>query len=97
MNTENQNQKKEPGNPHLEKTFDGKIEDTKQDSTKQDNTEQDIIKKKSLDPDELFPDKNDEKGIAKDMNNRERDAEKIQMNEDKKNDDMEIELNKKVP
>lgn len=47
-------------------------------------------------PDEQFSDENNEKGVAKDVNNREREAEKIQEEEDKKNDEREIELNKKL-
>jgi len=47
-------------------------------------------------PDEEYSDDNKEKGIAKDMNNREREAEKIQENEDTKNDEREIELNKEL-
>jgi hypothetical protein len=73
-----------PGNPELEKTFD------------EDEDSEDLENEDTEDPDEQYSDENGEKGISKDTNNREREAEKIQENEDTKNDNREINLNKKL-
>jgi hypothetical protein len=80
---------KAPGNPELEKTFD-------ENPYNREIISQDKEGSESEDPDEQYSDENKEKGVAKDMNNREREAEKIQENEDTKNDDREIELNRKL-
>ncbi len=82
---EEKNRPTEPGNARLEKTFDD-------DKKRKEND----VSSENENPDEQFSDENNEKGVAKDVNNRERDAEKIQEEEDTKNDEREIELNKKL-
>ncbi|MBS1493779.1 MAG: hypothetical protein JST55_09720 [Bacteroidetes bacterium] len=85
---------KEPGNPSLEKTFD---EEKKHHEHKiMSHKKEDKARESSDEFDEQYSDENKEHGIAKDMNNREREAEKIQEEEDTKNDNREIELNKKL-
>jgi hypothetical protein len=82
---EEKNRPTEPGIARLEKTFDDEKKRKEND-----------VSNESENPDEQFSDENKEKGIAKDMNNREREAEKIQEEEQIKNEKREIELNKKL-
>lgn len=63
---EEKNRPTEPGNARLEKTFDD-------DKKRKEND----VSSENENPDEQFSDENNEKGVAKDVNNGERDAEKI--------------------